>query len=290
MSGVAVAHGNEARSVTDAPPGWNASLELVFGHGGGRTVLERRAHRGPLVVQKPLYPEDAALCQCIIVHPPAGIVAGDRLALAVQVRSGSRVQLTTPGAAKWYRSSGAEAIQTFDAHVEDDATLEWLPQGAIVYDGARARNRLTVHLANTATIIAVDVVALGRRAADEQFRCGEWRQRIEFVRDGAPIWSERAVIRGGSRLFSSPAGLDGASVVGTFVASGPAIATVPLAALRDIARTASNIDVTLLPDVIVARYLGNSMEAAHRCFWTMWSAVRPALIGRAALWPRIWRT
>ncbi len=290
MSGVAVADGSEAKGVTDGPPGWNASLQLVFGHAEGRTVLEHRAHRGPLVVQKPLYPEDAALCQCIIVHPPAGIVAGDRLALAVQVRSGSRVQLTTPGAAKWYRSSGAEAIQTLDAHVEDDATLEWLPQGAIVYDGARARNQLTVQLANRATIIAVDVVALGRRAADERFRCGEWRQRIEFVRGGAPIWSERAVIRGKSHFLSSPAGLNDASVVGTFVASGPSIATVPLAALRDIARTASDVDVTLLPEVIVARYLGNSMEAAHRCFWTMWSAVRPALIGRAALWPRIWRT
>jgi len=287
---VAVAHGNEARSVTDAPPGWNASLELVFGHSDGRTVLEHRAHRGPLVVQKPLYPEDAALCQCIIVHPPAGIVAGDRLALAVQVRSRSLVQLTTPGAAKWYRSPGTEAIQTFDARVEENATLEWLPQGAIVYDGARARNQLTVQLANSATVIAVDVVALGRRAADERFRCGEWRQRVDFVRNDAPIWSERAVIRGESRLLSSPVGLNDAGVVGTLVASGPSIAMVPLDALRDIARGTPDVAVTLLPDVIVARYLGNSMEAAHHCLWTMWSAVRPTLIGRPAVWPRIWRT
>jgi urease accessory protein len=290
LSGAAVANGSEAQRLKQAPPGWHASLELVFAHVDGRTVLARRAHRGPLVVQKPLYPEDAALCQCVIVHPPAGIVGGDRLTLSVHIGSRSLVQLTTPGATKWYRSAGAEAVQAFDAHVGDGATLEWLPQGAIVYEGARARNRLTVHLANRASVIALDVVALGRRAADERFRCGEWRQRIEFVRNGAPIWSERAVVRGGSRLLSSPAGLNDASVVGTFVASAPSIATVPLAALRDIARNLSEVAVTLLPDAIVARYLGHSMEAAHRCFWTMWSAVRPALSGRAAVFPRIWRT
>ena len=81
--------------------GWEAKLELSYERRGDRTVLVRRAHRGPLVVQKSLYPEGDGVCQNVIVHPPAGIVGGDRLALEVEVGECARAQITTPGAAKW---------------------------------------------------------------------------------------------------------------------------------------------------------------------------------------------
>lgn len=48
--------------------------------------------------------------------------------------------------------------------------------------------------------------------------------------------------------------------------------------------------VTLLPGVLLARYLGDSSEAVKRCFARLWSVLRPALLGREAVEPRIWRT
>ena len=48
--------------------------------------------------------------------------------------------------------------------------------------------------------------------------------------------------------------------------------------------------MTRLPGVLVARYLGDSSEAAKACFRELWNALRPALLGRPAAEPRIWRT
>ena len=270
--------------------GWDARLELAFERVGPRSVLARREHRGPLVVQKPLYPEGSGVCQCVIVHPPAGIVGGDRLALDVSVGPRACAQLTTPGATRWYRSAGLEASQRVDAHVAEGALLEWLPQGTIVHDGARATSALRVDLAGDGGFIGVEVVSLGRHASGERFRCGQWRQRFEIVRDGAPIWSERAVLGGGGALLASPVGLNDAPVYGTFVAVAAGSSDTMMAALRALSPGQGLCSVTRLPDVIVARYVGDSMEAAGAYFMDAWSVVRPLLAGRSAMRPRIFST
>src|SRR5919201_6044687 len=115
---------------------WKANLALGFAAVGGRSVLAQRAHDGPLLVQKPLYPEGAGVCHAIVVHPPGGIAGGDDLGLHVEVGEGSHALLTTPGAAKWYRSAGPVAKQTLAFSVH--ATLEWLAQEPLVFDDARS--------------------------------------------------------------------------------------------------------------------------------------------------------
>jgi urease accessory protein len=79
-------------------------------------------------VQKSLYPEGGAVCQNVIVHPPGGIVGGDTLAVNVDAGPGVHAQLTTPGAAKCYRSSGAFARQRIGLRAARGAVLEWIPQ------------------------------------------------------------------------------------------------------------------------------------------------------------------
>src|SRR2546421_9589234 len=115
---------------------WKAQLRLGFSSDNGRTVLAEKRSEGPLVVQKPLYPEGDAVCHAILVHPPGGIAGGDELQLSVGAQEHACALLTTPGAAKWYRSAGPWARQRLDFQVR--GTVEWLPRETIVFDGALA--------------------------------------------------------------------------------------------------------------------------------------------------------
>ena len=125
---------------------WQASLSLGFRYEPPRTVLAERRSEGPLVVQKPLYPEGPELCHAIVVHPPGGIAGGDELSLAVKCEG--QALLTTPGATKWYRSGGPLARQKLRFDVE--GALEWLPRESIVFDGALAELEYEVRLAAAA--------------------------------------------------------------------------------------------------------------------------------------------
>src|SRR5258708_2362269 len=81
---------------------WKAELGLRFGRVGARSVLLEKRSDGPLVVQKPLYPEGDSVCHAIVVHPPGGIAGGDELHLDVKAAAGAHALLTTPGAGKRY--------------------------------------------------------------------------------------------------------------------------------------------------------------------------------------------
>src|SRR5258706_12667603 len=182
---------------------WKASLSLGFTSHGTRSVLSRREHDGPLVVQKALYPEGEGVCHAIVVHPPGGIAGGDQLALRVDCASQSYALLTTPGAGKWYRSAGAWAQQSLDFTVA--GTLEWLPRETIVFDGALAELTTTVNLAEGARYIGWEVVCLGRRGAGERFEPGPLRLSTRIDSAGRTVFIDRGEIEAGGRPTHSPA-------------------------------------------------------------------------------------
>jgi urease accessory protein len=276
---------------SDLLPGvWHAQLDLGYRRIGERTVLTTRVHEGPLVVQKSLYPEGDKVCQNVIIHPPGGIVGGDTLAVNVDAGPRTHVQLTTPGAAKCYRSGGPFSRQRVRLRAARGAVLEWLPQETIVFDASKIELELAIELADDARFLGWDVVCLGRTAAGERFDHGALRQRLTLTRDGMPVFAERAVLNGGAPLLTSPVGLHGSPVFGTFLAAAPAVTHAMLESCRQVGLIAGEGAVTLLPGVLIARYRGASAAAARHYFMEIWRKLRPALALRAALPPRIWAT
>ena len=273
-----------------APAGWDARLHLGFERIDARTVLAARSHAGPLRVQKALYPEGPEVCQAIIVHPPGGIVGGDTLAIDIDARAGAQVQITTPGAAKWYRSSRARATLDTSLRLGSGASLEWLPQETILFDGTRASISLRIELAPDARFFGWEITCLGRTASNERFTRGSLRQSLDLLRDGALLFCDRAAIDGGSHALQSGAVLKGAPVFGTLVTAGAAVTDEVLATCRALACDGGDGAVTRLPQALVARYRGDSASAARTYFANLWRLLRPHVAGRDAVIPRIFST
>lgn len=280
-----------AAAAGEAASGWEARLELGFRARGTRTILAQRRHVGPLQVQRPFYPDGERACHVYILHPPGGVVGGDSLAISAEVERGAHALLTTPAAGKLYRSAGASAQLAQELKVADGAWLEWLPQETIAFDGARAVSRTRVALSGAAGFIGWEILCLGRPAASETYTHGEFVQRFEIWRDGAPLWWERNALTGGAPALHAPWGLAGRSVVATLVAVGRAPSALP--ALRELLNAQQDdgeFSVSQLRDVLVCRYLGNSAEQARTGFIAAWRLLRPALWGIDASPPRIWAT
>lgn len=268
-------------------PSWHAELELGYARYGDSTRPVLRRHQGPLRVQKHLYAEGPEVCQHIIVHPPGGIAGGDRLQIRASVDRDAWAQLTSPGAAKWYRATGP-AYQTLELTIAAGATLEWLPQETIVFSAAQAELSTRIELQGDARLFYWDVVALGRPASDERFEQGHFHSRLDIRRDGQLLWHERQRLVGGDDLLDSPIGLDGQPVFATLLASGEIDAEL-LERCRSLGHAVRG-DLTQLPGLLVARCLASETLLARAWLIDLWRLLRPALLGREALPPRIWNT
>ena len=264
--------------------GWRAELDLRFAPRAERTVLLARRQRGPLTVQRPFHPE-GSVCHTYVLHPPAGIVGGDDLRMTFALEPGAHALVTTPAATRWYFSKSREARLAQDATVADGATLEWLPQETLLLSGAHARLATRVELQGSARFCGWEMLGLGRPACDEPFRDGRIDFRFEVTRGGRPLLLER--LRGGAAGLP---GLHGHAACGTFLAA-PADADAVAAARTALTDTADALGaVTLLDDLLVARVLAPRCEPLAVALKAVWAAVRPRVLGRVAVQPRIWHT
>jgi urease accessory protein len=178
--------------------------------------------------------------------------------------------------------------------VQYQATLEWLPQESIFFDGSDASLRMEVDLATDARFLGWEILCFGRTARGERFDHGRVSQLVRVRRHGRILWHERGDIAGGGRLLTSPIGLAGCTVVGTlFVAGSSAVPPEVCERCRtagQLCAPGDRVGLSAVGTLTVARYLGDSAERARAALLAIWSTLRPAVVGSPAVTPRIWST
>lgn len=265
---------------------WAATLRLRVAHRHGQSRLLEASHSGPLRIQRPFYPENDGTPHIYLLHPPGGVVGGDSLTIETEVEAGAAALVTTPAAGKFYRSDGREARQVVTLRVADGAALEWLPQETIAFEDARAASALRVELCGEARFLGWELLCLGRPACDEVFRRGRFQQRLEVWRDGVPLLVEHGRFEGVA--LAAPWGLAGMPVLGTLLCAGE----VPEAVepIRELTARRGLLAVSQCAGVLVVRYRGADALEARRLLQGAWEILRPQVLGKQAVAPRIWAT
>src|SRR5260370_32823880 len=173
--------------------------------------------------------------------------------------------------------------------MNDIATAEILAAGSTGW-GGMPELETPIALAGDAAFFGWEIVCLGRRLAGERFARGRVSQDVTVRGDGARQWIERTRLSGGSSLIEAPVGLERKSVFGTFLAAVPRVPENLMATCREVGCDDGDVAVTRVSHILLARYRGQSPEAARKYFVALWARVRPVLAGVDGVLPRHWTT
>ena len=206
------------------------------------------------------------------------------------MHSGAAALVTTPAAAKIYRTLGAVSAIRQTLLVEEGASLEWLPQETILFGGSNCRTEMDVRLEAGARFVGWEVFALGREHSGDHYRDGAFRQCMEVRIGGELKVRELHDWQAGDPVLTARWGLASARAFGTLYAV-PADRDVLARARKEMAENLGvEVAATLLDDILAVRAVGNAAADVREALTRVWAGVRALAIGVQPMQPRIWAT
>jgi len=246
----------------------------------GRTRLADLYQRDPCRVLFP-EPELGEPPQAVLVTTSGGVTGGDSLTMRIEIETGATALATTQAAEKIYRAAkgGGHCAVEIALSIGESASLDWLPQETIVFEGARLKRRTVADVAPGGSLLACEMVVLGRAASGERFTGGLLLDSWSVRRAGKLAWTDALRVEGET---PSGAGFGTANALATVIG----VWDEPLERFEQARVLLEKHDkvragVTLVNGVMVARLLGDA------------TAVRSALTGflgdfRGRRLPRVW--
>ena len=154
----------------------------------GATRIDRLHQSGNAKIRVPK--TYGAALEAVLINTSGGITGGDTLDWTLHAGSGTQAVVTTQACERIYKSTGDTGRQTTTAIVEDGASLFWLPQETILFDGGRLHRELQVDLARDARFIGLESLVFGREAMGETVARGFFHDRWRIRRDGRLVHAD----------------------------------------------------------------------------------------------------
>ena len=267
---------------------WSARLTMLLAERQGKTRLAKKTQVGPLTLQRAHHPE-GGLAHLHLLHPPGGVVGGDSLEICVNSDQSSGALITTPGATKFYHGNGFGARQVQNLVVGKDASLEWLPQENIFFNGAQVKMNTLVEVEVGGSLFFWEINCFGRPAAARPFIEGSVSNRMKVQLADRLVLNEVFVHNAERDSLNAATGLRGMNTMATLLAF-PIEDQVVSALVQETDQVGVSYGATCMDELLVVRCLGHSAEQVRRLLESIWVFLRPSVLQRPAVPPRIWQT
>ena len=237
----------------------------------------------------------------VLVHlhnVSGGVLAGDRLALDIEVEGGAAAQITTTGATRLYRhrAGAADSEHSVRISVGEAGLLEYLPDAIIPYAGARYTQRTEIRLAPHAALFWWEVLAPGRLAAGERFAFDRLRLESRVSSGTRPLLRENFIIEPAERPLAVTARMRQYAWTASFCACQegrpPAFWRAMEDQLNESAKERTRTGEViwgasmLACDGIIVRGLSTSSRFIQASLIDFWRLARRAVTGEEAVLPR----
>jgi urease accessory protein len=168
----------------------------------GVPFISQQAFRAPMHLSKSHV--DHGRLVLSVVNTTAGFFDGDRMETRVEVMPGADLVLSSPSAARVYRTrSGSAAVGTQHFKVAAGASLEWIPEPFIPHAGACYELRTSIELEAGAGLLFFDWISPGRVAMGEVFAYQSLRWELDLVSAGELVARERYFLRPGDQSLET---------------------------------------------------------------------------------------
>lgn len=241
-------------------------------------------------------PESGALVH--LNNVSGGVLAGDRLALDVDVEAGATAQITTTGATRLYRHrpGAADSEQDTRITIGENGLVEYLPDSVIPYAGSRHVQRTKIQVGNSGTLFWWEVLAPGRLAAGERFEFDCLRVHASIDAGSRAVLREDFLLDPANKRLPSTVRMDRYSHLASLYVvceAAPAGLWRQLEArLNEYAQELTCPDEAvwgasaLVSDGLVVRGLCASGRLVHGPLVEFWKLARLAVTGKEAVPPR----
>ena len=179
---------------------------------------------------KLLFPrvEPLAPLEAVMVNISGGIAAGDRLAGRIACQPASRLVVTSQAAERCYRARAREDAARVEMSIRLDAgaSLDWLPQETILFDGAVLERTLDVDMEADARFLGIESRVFGRTGSGETVKNLRLRDSMRIRRGGRLCFVDALKWDGdAAAALARPAIGDGATLSAMIVLVSPDAAT-----------------------------------------------------------------
>jgi urease accessory protein len=168
------------------------SARLAVKPVNGRTRIGTLYQEGCAKIRLP-ETDDTSL-EAVMINTSGGLTGGDEMHWQFDVANDCRAQVTTQACERLYKASAGVADVATGLKVGERASLAWLPQETILFEGSALKRTLTVDLAETSRALIVEPVVFGRKAMGEDVHSCTFRDRWRIHRNGRLIHAEDFLI------------------------------------------------------------------------------------------------